>query len=65
MGIPECIADDLDDYVHKAVALASDPGYRESVSKKILDASAEIWEEERLIKEFERVFIDMLKGDAG
>lgn len=64
MGVHECIAADLDDYALKAVAIATDPKYRASVSKKILDASAGVWEEERVIREFERAFTDMLKGDA-
>ena len=62
MGIGECIADDLEDYARKAVALATDAELNRHVRERTLENSTMIWEEERVIEEFARVFEEMVQN---
>jgi predicted O-linked N-acetylglucosamine transferase (SPINDLY family) len=60
MDIPECIADDRDDYIRKAIQLGTDRAYRDTISEKIRQSSELIWEEAAVVREFERVFENMV-----
>ncbi|MHB8471234.1 MAG: hypothetical protein ACYDC8_00005 [Gammaproteobacteria bacterium] len=59
MNVMDCVARDMDDYVRIALRLATDKEYRASISQKIIAASAVIWEEQAVVREFERAFLAM------
>ena len=59
MGIEDCTAASTDEYVDIALRLGTDADYRKSVSDKIVAASDVIWEEDAVVREFERVFAEM------
>ena len=56
MGLTECIVDDAQAYIDRAVRLASDAGYRATMKRKILDANAALFEDMQVVHEFERFF---------
>jgi protein O-GlcNAc transferase len=56
MGLTECVVDDAQAYIDRAVRLASDAGYRATIKRKILDANAALFEDIQVVHEFERFF---------
>lgn len=53
MGLDEGIATDPADYVERAVRFASEPDYRVALSARLREASAELFEDRRAVREFE------------
>jgi protein O-GlcNAc transferase len=60
MGFTECIAADADDYVRIAVRLGTDADYRRHVKSEILRRNEVLFEDPRVVQEFERCFREML-----
>lgn len=60
MDYMDCVARDLQEYVSITLKLGTDPAYRHEVSQQILDRQDCLWEEIQVIREFERVFDEML-----
>jgi predicted O-linked N-acetylglucosamine transferase (SPINDLY family) len=56
MGLDDLIASDAQAYVDMAVKLANDAGYRRSVSERILRNHGVLFEDVRVVGEFERFF---------
>lgn len=61
MGITECVARDPDDYAAIAVALATDPDRRASVEEKIRQASPVLFEDAEVVREYERLFRELIE----
>lgn len=59
IGIEECIANSADNYIKKANRIACDNEHRDNIIRKIRENSRLVWEEGRLIKEFENAFLTM------
>lgn len=64
MGILECIARDDQDYVDIAVRLGTDRAYAGEIRRRILACNGVLFENPRVVREFERLFIAALR-DAG
>ncbi len=60
MGILDCVASSVEDYADIAVRLANDPGYAADVRRRIRERSAALFEDARVVEEFERFFLDSL-----
>jgi protein O-GlcNAc transferase len=56
MGIPDPIAEDFDDYVAKALRLASDPAWRRDLGRRILERLPVLFEQEAYIAELADFF---------
>jgi protein O-GlcNAc transferase len=56
MGISDCIADSAESYVQIAVHLGTDEPYRRSMRERILQANSALYEDVRVVQEFERFF---------
>ncbi len=61
MGVMECVAADIDDYVNKAVRLGTDADYRASVSSQIREASPLLFEDTEAVREHERIFQELIE----
>jgi predicted O-linked N-acetylglucosamine transferase (SPINDLY family) len=61
MGISVCIAETLQDYVDIAVRVATDAAYREGLRSQILARCDSLFEDERVIEEFELAFDELLR----
>jgi protein O-GlcNAc transferase len=57
MGILECIAADAADYVEIAVRLACDKNHARDVKRRILERNCVLYEDRRVVEEFERFFL--------
>jgi predicted O-linked N-acetylglucosamine transferase (SPINDLY family) len=57
MGLDDCIARSLEDYVAIAVRLACEPGLRLAIGNKIRAASHALFEDSNVVREFERFFV--------
>jgi len=64
MGFDDCIARDHEDYVSIAVRLANDNEFRQSVVAKIKANRQLVWEETRVVKEFERFFQEVAPAEG-
>jgi protein O-GlcNAc transferase len=62
MGITECVAADAEDYARIAVALAEDRDYRASVVEDIREASPVLFEDMGAVREYERIFEELIEG---
>lgn len=60
MEIADCIARDPDDYVDIAVRIATEPDHRHALSRKILQHNGVLFENRRVLSEFERFFTTAL-----
>ncbi len=60
MEMTDCIARDLNDYVDIAVRIATDPDQRQALSQKIQQHNAVLFENRRVLTEFERFFTTTL-----
>lgn len=56
MGITECVASDLNEYVDIAVTLATDADYRTSVEQRIRESAGRLFEDMDAVREHERLF---------
>lgn len=61
MGILECIASDAMHYIDIAVRLGCDREFAEGMRHRILAQNAVLYEDERVVREFERFFFAALK----
>ena len=61
MGLTECIAETSETYVDIAVRVATEAEYRASLRSKILDRCDRLFEDQRVIEEFELAFIELLQ----
>jgi len=57
MGIPDCIAASASDYVEIAVRIAGDAAYARALRQRIEAASQVLFENRRVVREFERFFL--------
>jgi predicted O-linked N-acetylglucosamine transferase (SPINDLY family) len=62
MGIHDCVANSLSDYVKIAVRLGTDAAYRKKIKAKILKNNHRLFENRQVVKEYERVFLAMMKA---
>lgn len=62
MEIMDLVAESVEDYVAKAVAVASDPAFRSRVSSRIAAAAPVLYENQQFITECERVFESLAQG---
>jgi protein O-GlcNAc transferase len=60
MGVTECIAASRDDYVNIAVRLGTDTAYRNQVRERILQRNQALYEDARVVREFERFYLSAL-----
>jgi predicted O-linked N-acetylglucosamine transferase (SPINDLY family) len=56
MGFTECVAADANDYVRIAVKLGTEKDYRRYASGEILRRNEVLFEDTRVVREFERFF---------
>jgi predicted O-linked N-acetylglucosamine transferase (SPINDLY family) len=61
MGILECIAKDAKDYVDIAVRLGTDREYAASIRNRIRALSGVLYEDRRVVAEFERFFVQAVR----
>jgi predicted O-linked N-acetylglucosamine transferase (SPINDLY family) len=61
MGISVCIAETLQAYVDIAVRVATETAYREGLRSQILARCDSLFEDERVIEEFELAFVELLR----
>lgn len=54
IGMTDCVATGIEDYIEKAVRLATDRNYREQVRERILAGSGALYGNEAAVREFER-----------
>jgi predicted O-linked N-acetylglucosamine transferase (SPINDLY family) len=64
MGLDDLVAADADAYVDMAVKLANDADFREAVRTRILAANGVLFEDARVVREFERFFQAATTGFA-
>ncbi len=62
MGIGDCVARSPREYVDIAVRLGTQPDFRQAVRDRILAANAVLYEDKRVIQEFERFFTEAVTG---
>jgi protein O-GlcNAc transferase len=60
MGISECVARDAEDYVNIALRLGTDRGFAEAMRAKLLSQHHLLYEDRRVVEEFERFFLESL-----
>jgi predicted O-linked N-acetylglucosamine transferase (SPINDLY family) len=65
MDIDDCIASDPQDYVKIAVQIGTDPSLRRSLSERILSANSVLFEDIRVVQEFERFFTEAVVVATG
>jgi predicted O-linked N-acetylglucosamine transferase (SPINDLY family) len=63
MGVGDLIAESPYDYVAKAVAVACDRDYRQSLRERIRDASPLLFDDTAVVREYERIF-ELLIAEA-
>ena len=61
MKMQDCVADSPARYVELAVRLGTDAKYRAKLRAKILARNKHLYEDSRVVKEYERVFLKMVK----
>jgi len=60
MGLSECIAKDANEYVEIAVRLGTDPAFAQAMRQRILSSNHVLFEDLRVVAEFERFFLAAL-----
>src|SRR5208283_2953991 len=58
MGILDCIAMNAEDYIDIAFRLGTDQAYAKDVRERILSRNKVLFEDSRVIEEFERFFVE-------
>ena len=64
MGIADCIVPDAAAYVDLAVRLGTDPAFNASIRARILEHNHVLYENRRVVQEFERFFMMALRERA-
>jgi protein O-GlcNAc transferase len=64
MGIDDCIARDRAHYVEIALRLGRDREYRRSLGERIRERNAVLFENRRVVEEFERFFVHVTRAQA-
>ncbi len=64
MGILDCVASNIEDYIEKSVAIASNPSYREELKNRILDKNDLIFENPAFVTEFADFLKKTLKPNS-
>ncbi|MBL8826876.1 MAG: hypothetical protein JNM18_07795, partial [Planctomycetaceae bacterium] len=54
LGVTDCVARDLDDYVRIAVRLGTEPEFRKRISEAILAGQHLVYEQQGFIRELEQ-----------
>lgn len=65
MGIGDCVAQSPQEYVDIAVRLGTQPDLRLAVRDRILAANTVLYEDKRVVQEFERFFTEAVSKIAG
>lgn len=65
MGIGDCVAQSPQEYVDIAVRLGTQPDLRLAVRNRILAANTVLYEDKRVVQEFERFFTEAVAKIAG
>ncbi len=50
-GIDDCVAGSVEDYIERAVRIATQPGYRKELSQRIVEQSAVLYDDREAIRE--------------
>jgi predicted O-linked N-acetylglucosamine transferase (SPINDLY family) len=58
MGVSECVASSPEDYVDIALRVARDRDYRKAIQDKIAARRDVLFEDDRVVREFERFFLE-------
>ena len=61
MGLTECIAADVDEYIEIAVRTGTDADYRHSLTEEIMEASPALYEDMEAVHEHERIFRELVE----
>ena len=61
MGLDHCVASSEDDYVRIAARLGRESDFRQAVSRDIVERSTLLFEDARVVREFERFFEESLE----
>jgi predicted O-linked N-acetylglucosamine transferase (SPINDLY family) len=64
MGLMDCVAGDVDEYIALAVRLGVDEAFRHELSSRLLAASEVIFEDQLVVSEHERVFEELLQAKS-
>lgn len=65
MGLADCVVGSAEEYVERAVRLAGDAPYRRGIRREILDRNGVLFEDARVVREFERFFREAVaRSDA-
>jgi predicted O-linked N-acetylglucosamine transferase (SPINDLY family) len=62
MGFPHCTAKSPEHYVELAVRLGLDSDYRRWTNEQILAASGPLFNNDRVVREYERVFLELVEA---
>jgi hypothetical protein len=65
MGILDCIATTPEDYVDIAVRLGTNRGYASALRARILERNSVLYEDPRVVDEFQRFFVESLSERYG
>lgn len=65
MGIHDCIAGNPEDYMKIAVRIGTDPRYQRGLRDRILAANSALYEDNRVVDEFERFFTEAVVRASG
>jgi predicted O-linked N-acetylglucosamine transferase (SPINDLY family) len=65
LQITDCIATDPQHYIDIAVRVATDHAYAQSLRERILSRNHVLFEDGRVVEEFERFFMDALREKRG
>ncbi len=60
LDLPEMIADSTDDFVTRAIQIASEPDFRESLQQKIRERSDQLFEDHSAVQQHERFFLEAI-----
>jgi len=61
MGMHDCVADSLAQYIEIAVHLGTDPVFRDAIKRKILARNHVLYENHAVIREYEQFFVTALE----
>ena len=64
MELTDCIAHNAQDYIDIAVRIGTEPDYRESLRRAILERNAVLFENRQVVTEFERFFETALEASG-
>jgi predicted O-linked N-acetylglucosamine transferase (SPINDLY family) len=62
MDVLDCVASSKEDYVEKAVAIATDEDLRRVLSEKIMDRNHLLQEDMSVVRELEQFFLEAMQG---